>query len=314
MKKALQTIVTVLLLASVSVLPAMADYDIDYSGPLDDVTGEPTQENQVVEKTTRVALGKNFYYDRNDRDFFYEVASGIEIHSNIVDGMVTTDAVEIDAPNVVDVELYCNGEQVEDVNLSMIKEPGNYVLNVLHGTSTTQPLHFTIVNRITGVLDSYRMPNQFAVTKVLLDGETRRFSTNEVDLSQEGKYQITYCCQPTGVSYHLDIQVDHTAPELKLESVVNGIARGPVDLSDAGKDDTLTIMLDGKTIKKTDKLTQSGTYKVSIQDEAGNSNTYNFRIQVYFNWNSMVFAVLLVAVVVAVSAYLLWSRKRLRVR
>ena len=49
-------------------------------------------------------------------------------------------------------------------------------------------------------------------------------------------------------------------------------------------------------------------------DEAGNLTTYEFSILVYFDFNSLVFIGMLAAVLVAVGAYIVLSRKRLEVR
>ena len=49
-------------------------------------------------------------------------------------------------------------------------------------------------------------------------------------------------------------------------------------------------------------------------DAAGNTSEYHFTILMYFNLSSLMFMALVVAVAVAVGAYIVISRKRLEVR
>ena len=72
-------------------------------------------------------------------------------------------------------------------------------------------------------------------------------------------------------------------------------------------------MWDGGQLKAKEKLTRSGKYTVTITDPAGNSSVYNFIIMVYFNGGSIIFLILIVVVIVGIIAYVLISRKRLRV-
>lgn len=313
MKKTL--LLTISLLALLTTSAMAVEIDMDYSGVVDSYTGLPTYENDVVVNADQVYLSSNAYYDRTDGMYVHVLDnSKMEIRCSVATGMVTTDSVSFAFAEGLDGELYCDGDEVDITDISEVSEPGSYVLSVTTGGVTVQPFKFTIVNRVTGALNEYRLLGNFAVTEVLLDGNAVEFNTNAVDLSQEGEYQITYYCQPTGVRYDLNIIVDHTAPTLALEAVEDGVARGPVDISDAEEGADVYIELDGKKQDRTAELTKSGSYSVTITDEAGNSNNYKFVIQVYFNANSLVFFALTLAVLIALICYLVGSRRRLRVR
>ena len=105
-----------------------------------------------------------------------------------------------------------------------------------------------------------------------------------------------------------------TCSQYALEAVENGRARGPVSLADLEDGAAITIQLNGKQEPYREELTESGDYRIWVMDEAGNLTTYEFSILVYFDFNSLVFIGMLVAVLVAVGAYIVLSRKRLEVR
>jgi hypothetical protein len=72
-------------------------------------------------------------------------------------------------------------------------------------------------------------------------------------------------------------------------------------------------MVDGEEVTASDVLTQSGKYSLTISDQAGNYNTYNFVIMLYFNTSGIVFLLLILGIVGGIAAYIFISAKHLRV-
>ena len=135
-----------------------------------------------------------------------------------------------------------------------------------------------------------------------------------ISYQQMVESKIQYQCVKTNVPYQLQVQTDFTGPELSLEEVVDGMARGPVDISEAREAAVVNIYHDGEMITRKDVLTQSGEYYIELADEAGNKSTYSFTILIYFDGNSWLFFLLVLGACVGVIIYLMHSRKHLRVR
>ncbi len=315
MKKTFRLTIISLLLLSL-ILPAYAtEVDMDYSGEVNSFSGQPLgTEGGSESSNEHVVVSDSAYYNQINHMFVYKASNDAEILSSVADGMVTTEPVKFDVPAGVATELYRNGNPVDQADLSNIYEPGSYVLSVKNSAQATQSVRFTIVSTTTGALNEYVMPAGFVVKSVLRDGQSVDATTTRVDLQEEGNYTISYVCQATGASYQLDIAVDHTAPTLALEAVENDVAKGPVDISDLEEGATALIQLNGDTISYRDQLTQSGSYVVTVQDQAGNKTTYKFVIQVYLNISSLAFFAVTFVVIVSVTLYLLRKRKHLRVR
>lgn len=315
MKKTLCLTIISLLILSLILPVYAAEVDMDYSGELNSFSGQPLgTESDGTGSDEQVVVSSSAYYNQVAHMFVYRASNDVEILSSVADGMVTTESVKFDIPAGIATELYRNGNPVNQADLTNIYEPGSYVLCVKNSAQTTQSVRFTIVSSTTGALTEYVMPAGFVVKSVLRDGESIDATTTRVDLQEEGTYTIAYACQATGMSYQLDITVDHTAPTLALEGVENDVAKGPVDISDLEEGATALIQLNGDTLSYRNKLTQSGSYVVTVQDQAGNKTTYKFVIQVYLNISSLAFFAVTFVVIVIVTLYLLRKRKHLRVR
>lgn len=321
-KKLLQSVLlaamsAAMLCAGAMAAPTEVGIDTGYIGPLDDITGAPTSSTVGDTADGRVWVNDTVQFDTNERMYIYSVGSSIytAVRASVMDGMVTNDPVSVQADEGVALTLFRNGEEQTAPNLQQISAPGKYVVMNATGAQTGETLFsFTIVGVKSNLVKNYRMPSGFQIEAVTLNGEDTYFERNYVDLSVEGEYYIKTRCMRTDDVYELRYVADFTPPTLALEAVVDGVAKGPVSLTDLEKGCGIGIWLNDEPIGYSEELTQSGNYVVKVADEAGNLTTYNFTIQIYFDGNSIVFFAIIVGVVLATIGYIIVSRKRLRVR
>jgi len=127
---------------------------------------------------------------------------------------------------------------------------------------------------------------------------------------------MTYRCNLTGIDYGLEVEIDHTPPSFTLDGVTDGSARGPVTVKDYSKDDSFRVLLNGENYKfpADGVLSLPGTYELTASDDAGNTVTEKFEIKFYLNYQGLLFGLLFLAVAAAAIGYMIWSRKKLRVR
>ena len=300
--------------------------NLDYSGPINSFTGEPTSAEGSSGKEDWIPVASGVYYDRSKRAYVYDLGRGSDtrIASNVMDGMVVNETVYLEVPQGMEVRLHCNGKIQEGVDLSLIEKPGQYVLEAKAlGEQYVRVMSFTIVGATTGLISSYPMPAGFVITSVELTTENEngewvaaqpKWDRGKVSMSDEGAYRVQYECARNGLSYTLQTVIDHTPPTLALENVVNGLAKGPVDISDLEEGCKIGITLNGGKMSYREELTLSGDYEIILQDEAGNLTNYAFSILVYFDSNSWIFFGLVVLSIVGIGVYLYIERKRMRVR
>lgn len=282
-----------------------ADILSDYSDSNVTYGLEPTADQTVITS--------NVIYDSAKQRYIYVTDFG-RVESSVVDGMIVTDSVSLAAESGVPVMLYKNGERLEQSDLTDIQDSGYYVLQYNDNGGIPQTiLEFTIVPQLTGMVDRYSLPTGFAVTTASFNGAELPAST-EVNMEKEGSYRITYECKRTGVLYELDVDIDHTPPQLALEAVKDGVARGPVDISDLEEGAKVYMTLDGSQYNYREKLTRSGKYEIWVYDAAGNMSKYEFTIMIYLDGSGYAFFALFLLLILGVIMYMMIEKKRLRVR
>ena len=294
-----------------------------YNYRIDQFTGEEyydengdIKDQSKIDTSVRKSVAKGVYYDTDLRAFVYPIGSGTtEITANIMDGMIVNYPVTIEIPNEVMYTLYQNGNEVK-YNGNSVRDKGEYTLIAKVEDREITVFSFTIVGNKTGLINNYTVPTGFRITSVKLDGLDANYSRNSVSLSAEGHYQISYECDATGISYSLEVTIDHTPPEITLEGVrEDGKARGPVTIEGLEEGDTVSIVKDGNSYHNlSGKLTQSGRYYLQVTDNADNSSVYEFIIMIYLDNSGLVFFLVIAGTIGALVAYLILSRKKLRVR
>ncbi len=298
-----------MILLAVMMLSALSAYavDIEYVEDVDPETGEPKEENN---NTTQTDIGSGTIYDVTIGKYIYKVGD-IEIAISYPNGSTVTSEVQFTVSGNAYV-LYRDGKEISRPGNGAVSEQGGYTIVV--NDDIENAIRFTIVGKETGKLYDYTVPENFEITSATRNGENVKQGSTSVDLTEEGEYAIGYQCTKTGVGYTINLVVDHTPPVLALKEVVDGHAKGPVDISDLERGASLTVYVDGNLIKEKKLLTQSGFYNITVEDKAGNQSTYAFRIDIYFNFDAVAFIVIVLVLIIALVTYLVISRKKLRIR
>ncbi len=262
---------------------------------------------------TQTALTASTYYDSLTERYLYMTDVG-RVEASVMDGMIVTEPVVLASENTSVLILYKDGARVTLADSTTLEDSGYYVVQYNDNDGATQTiLEFTIVPSLTGMISQYSIPSGFRATEITRDGESLAI-TSDIDLTKEGQYHIAYQCERTQVAYSLDLTIDHTAPVLTLDGVENGVANGPVDLSDVEEGATVAITLDGNDYNYREKLSESGNYVVTITDAAGNESTYEFTIRIYLDSSAYVSIIIMLAILAGIAVYMVIERKKLRTR
>ena len=302
---------------ALAVAVSAANMDMDYEGNVDMYTGQPVGSEEAVSENI-IPLSDGSCYDRSTKMFRYTIADtndGISV--SVPDGAVTTSAVSLAFDETIHVKLYKDGKVLDGTDFSNIISFGAYAV-VAEGTDSEVRLtSFTVTPVKTGMVSSLRLPADFEITEVTINGSSQLLrSANTVDFNEEGDYVVSYRCVPADKTFGLKLVIDHTPPEVTFEGVKNGEARGPVTVKGLTKNDTIELTRDGKKAKLNidNTLRSPGDYVAVITDDAGNSVTEKFTIGMYLNYQGVLFGLLALAVVAAAAIYMYLSRKRLKVR
>ncbi len=311
------------LLGYIAVLPIVAtvlvspEVNIDYTGTVDPYTGSPMEESETTQ-IQKVKLPDGSIYDREAHTFSYTVTDyQEEVSSSVANGMVVTESVSLGVPTDMEATLYCGGEAVTEVDYANIQEPGSYSLVVKGVDTDKQVLAFDIVNKKTGKLTSYTLPDGFVLQTVKIDDVLQAPNYSRIiDMQKEGAYSISYRCTSTGINYSLNVEIDHTLPEVQFDGLNGNIANGPVTVVGMQDGDRLKVLYNGEEVKAPSSgvFKAVGNYVVTVYDDADNSVTKEFTIRMYLNLQGGIFVGLAIAVFIAAGVYMYVSRKKLRVR
>jgi len=172
---------------------------------------------------------------------------------------------------------------------------------------------FTIVASPTGSIKEYNLPADFFVVSATLNGETASYSRSYVDMTGDGDYEICYRSPAADKELYLAVTVDHTPPMVTLTGITDGKANEPVTVADL--EDGAEIFLDrnGKEIPFNGVIDETGSYVLTVKDEAGNETNYDFVVITYEKTDMKYLIILGVVLLAALAGYFVYYKKNIRV-
>ena len=281
---------------------------------IDKITGEVLNQNSTTSSTNYERISESCIYNKTTKMYQFTTTGyeDTDFDCSVYDGMIVTDPVEIAASSKCNVTVYHDGEIVEREDYGTFTEPGKYA--VRDEMKNVPIMSFTIVPRVTGQLYSYSVPGIFRIIGAYYNDEEILVNANNVDMSQDGKYEIRYKNIQTDLTYTLEVTIDHIAPDLEIIGVVDGIAHNAVTFGETEEGSTLVMSRDGEYLARSGELKTPGNYTIEYSDEAGNKNTYYFTIAVFFDAGAWVFVGIIVLILLLAGGYMLYSRKHMRTR
>lgn len=232
---------------------------------------------------------------KNERIITFEIDRFCDYTSNIFNNGITTGSVSITLKENLIVEAIKDGEKIEFGKT--FKTHGVYKLNFTDELGNADELNFVILAKTVNSF-KYTIPKNLQV-EVVKDGEKVEvvIFDDVLKLSTDGEYEIKL----TGNDkiFRLSVIVDTIAPELKM-SVRNGsTTRKTVKFGSLSEKCEVQIYKDGKLtdLKISDKVKESGEYRIVLTDNAGNSTEYSFIKKFKFNVGAFITSILLVLVI-----------------
>ena len=296
---------------------AYASGDDSLFGRVDSFTGELVTESssEEAEEQTTIALSDTCYYDLQSGLFGYHTEGG-DVFATVPDGMITRENVTVYIPEGMESTLYWEGLSAPFTGATL-SDKGGYTVEVTIDGQPVNLFSFVITGAQNNNILNYTMPAGFRIVSATRDGEETPFTRGFVDMSQEGRYYISYDLPSAGIAYTLDLLVDVTPPTLIIYGIdEQGKARGPVTIERTGENDVISVTRDGEAVSMllSYTFTQSGKYVATVTDTAGNATEYPFTILIYLDKNGWIFGALFIVVIAAVVGYIIYKRKHLKVR
>lgn len=297
--------------------------DVNYSGPLDPMTGLPAGTRLSGDEPGYVTLQKDACSYDSARGCYVNTVGTLSFTSSVPNGAILNagaQTVSFSIPRGLSAVLYRSGSAVADADLSDITDAGNYRLEVRAGNSTESvTFSFRLLGELSSGVSELALPAGFSFVYLRLDGQelTPEYS-NYTTLRLDGTYEFCWACEEIGRQYAVRFTLDTAAPTLLLPEVVNGEAHSAVTLTDLEKD-AYVLLTDTKTgetntiLYGDTQITQAGSYRLSVYDRAGNHTDYSFTIHVYLNISALAAIALVLAGIAALLGYSRYIRRHPRV-
>lgn len=279
---------------------------IEYSGKIDDVTGEAVVGSAVNVGEDYFILKRNELAYNARTDSYHILCGDRGAYCNVPSDAVLSKgrSLEFSFDEGVTYEFYFNDEPVEDASRTVFEESGEYLLTICnHAEARERSVRFVILERVVNDFSEYRLPEGFEYTEILLDGEKKTIPyTNYYDFLEEGFYLLRWENSRIHQSFTTEFTMDLTPPVLRLPEVINGAATKQVSFEDLEDGAYIRWIRDsreeGRIEDPSEVLSKHGNYVLRVYDQAGNYTEYTFALEGYFDVNA-VLAVLLVLVLFA---------------
>ena len=274
------------------------------------INGEETRLNYgALELTEDGTYEVGVVVNGKTYTFTTVVDCSVDYNINVHDkGFANT--VTLNVNENVTLTMTKNDEPMEYKLGTEILEPGAYTVKMVDALGNTKELSFTIVNALYGKFEQ-EIDEMPGFNKVLVNGEEVTLEKGTLSLTASGTYEVTIVAN--GNEQKFTVVVDSTAPVITIDGVENGgTTKGAVTLTDLSSDATMKVYLDDVLVEYNlgDELTETGVYRIVLEDAAGNVSEYSFEIL----WKMPAVAIVLIVIaalgVVGTVVWLVISKKR----
>lgn len=293
---------------------------IEYSGKIDDSTGEAAVGNAIGMGVDYYVLKKNELAYHAKRNQYHILCGDRGFYCNVPEGAVLSygEGLQFILDEGVSCELYFEGDLIENDISTKFHESGEYLITIHnHAEAKERSARFEILDEQVSDLREYRLPEGFEYTGVYLNGEKKSLSYNNYyDFLEEGIYQLYWENSKIGQTFATEFTLDLTAPTLKLPEVSNGVATAQVSFSDLEEGEYVRWIKDsrkeGRIEDPSEILSEIGSYIIRVYDQAGNYTEYTFAIEGYFDINAIL--AILFAIALISSGFFYCRRLRTHMR
>ncbi len=233
--------------------------------------------------------------------------------SNVINKQLTTEPVTFALNEEGNFIVKKDGKEIE-INKNY-KEIGKYEITATDIAGNIFVFNFEILPKNARALqfdlENTHKINIFKLNNTTSDIEYLDAAQRKIALNKSGRYEIQIFDTEANVSFMLFVDIDNVVPNLNIIYNKNNT----ISFSDLNKTNvTIVLTKDGKEIKfqKSMVLKDPGHYVITLIDEFGNSNKLEFEIQYKLNTWAIVMIVLGTTLILAVTAFFVIRRLKLR--
>lgn len=295
-------------------------YHFNVENSFQDMLGEIQTESETVENPPL-----ELTYEKESGLFTYTLPDGKYIQMNVpMGGTARHSAKLILSEGLTAYTMRKDGEAAFVPEELAFYEPGHYEILVLESAfSMTDPvvyrteIWFTLKNTGPEDISLVNAPYGLWITAVRFEGEElEERDMRSMVLKRDGTYEFEFSREGTRTAVWSDtILRDTAAPALRFEFPVEGrVLKKEVKFLPPGRGVSMQILCNGmEATASQNRIGQSGRYEITVWDGAGNSRTYHFEVKLGVKIFSREMIIVLIVLLLAVGALMVYWRRNMRV-
>lgn len=206
----------------------------------------------------------------------------------------------------------------------VFREPGHYELTVMEKTlgigetvTYRAGIWFTLKSAGPEAVSLVNAPYGFSISSVRLDGSELAVSNSRaMVLKTDGTYEFSFTANDGFGAVWADTIIRDTAPPaLTFETEVDGkVLTKDVAFLPPGRGERMQILCNGQEAKASlNRISQNGSYRITIWDAAGNSREYRFIMKQGTSFAGKQVIIVLIVLLLAAGAVMVYWRRNMRV-
>lgn len=238
----------------------------------------------------------------NKEDYSFKIDKSVLYKSNIKNNQITTSSVTISPIEEIKILISETKGIISDKTFSKI---GQYNLILKDKLGNESKFSFKIIPKISRY-QKFNKKEHF-IKSVKKDG--KEYKGDFFDYTKSGKYILDI--QNQEEIYQLEFEIYNEPPSLSISKLRDG----SILLNNISKGTKIRFYHNGKEksdFNKSNKITEKGEYKISLEDALGNSKTYAFNIKRKLNIYTYLLMGLVGFLILAVIIVIVKNKKRRR--
>ncbi len=257
------------------------------------------------EKGAIGGIREQVYVEARD-SYLVTMNNGRELVSSVPSGFTGPGSVELIVAEGESCQLFLNDEPVEYIRGNSLVDEGSYRMS-LDGDEFA----FTIVSSVNQ-MELYPAPLGHRFVKALRDEEELKLSSGRyVPMEEDGVYHLVMEGEG-GASMEFDLIKDTQAPEAAVT-----VGKGTASIQYLSEDISRIILeRDGEVVEGFAgyQISQPGSYRLTVADQAGNESTAFFTLRYSVNKYGIVAAVLILFTIAGAVVFTVHVKKNMKIR
>ncbi len=255
------------------------------------------------------------------------------------------------ADDRMDITAYKDGEEINYSSGKTFSDPGYYVLSFVYDSADIDDDRYTesdlqgfsdeamdnadivvddsyfniadiavysflIIDGAQNKLNFINPPQDYTISSVMLDGQKQPVNTRFYRPVNDGNYRILFK-NNAGIlpDYTLNFTRDTRAPALRFGNVgPGGIAHNKFSIIKDSDDTAVEILSGGAPYEYAPEITESGLYKITATDGAGNTSAYLISLKKKYTAAYLLLIPLALAVAAGIKLYSAYVSNNIHIR